>query len=149
MGEVRVFPLRGVDRDAPGRFLQFSVEKPHQLGLELERGEVLAQPDGSSGDVVFGPVAEADLKKGESRIAVVAVGEVGVEPQGEVPETRMAPVGIPGGAVAAGVGAEGLVVAGHRLDVSRDAGRAPGAGGVLRLFARIFVAEAQNGLVAA
>ena len=120
-----------------------------ELLLEVLVGEVLPELQRRAADVVFAPVAEADLEERDARILVVALREIGVEAQGERLQRVVAPVGVPGRAVAAGIGGVGFLVAVQLLDVVGNGGlplvRLPAD---LRVV-RVFVDEPDDRLVVA
>ena len=143
----RIGLVAGIDGDGPGNVRHDGIEVLEELFLEELRGEVLADLQLCAVDVVFGPMAEADLEEGQSRVVAVALGEVGVELEGEASELRVAPVGIVRRAVAAWVLRVGLVVVVAGLDVGRDSRCALVAIDVAAR--RVFVAEACDELMSA
>ena len=74
--------------------------------------------------MILRPMAEPHLHERQARVLSVALRKIGVELKGKTLQLRIAPIGIPGWAVAARIGSVSLLIIRKLLDVLRDCGSA-------------------------
>ena len=99
----RVVVVCRIDGDAPWGLFEQTIKMRQEFGLVILGSEVDSEIELGAVDVVFAPVPETRLHKGDARILVVFCGKVCVELLVEPQEFLVAPVGVVGGAVAARV----------------------------------------------
>jgi hypothetical protein len=144
VNDRRIAIVSRIDRHAP-RDIEDIAEVKEELLLVFLGWEIDTEFDRSAIGVVLRPVAKADLYESDTRVVVVALGEVGIELLGEPLELRVRPVGIISRTIASGVLLEGLLVVFEVFDVLSN-GCATGYAIDLSI-ARILITEADNSLM--
>ena len=127
----RVVVVCRIDGDAPRGLFEQTIKMRQEFGLVILGGEVDSEIELGAVDMIFAPVPETRLHKGDARIVILFRGEVGVELLVEPQEFLVAPVGVVGGAVAARVFGIRLGVRLVCLDVQGDGGDALDAFGAV------------------
>ena len=83
VGERRVVVVGRVDREVPGEVLEDGIRAAQVFALERFGREVRPELQRRAGNVVFAPVAEAELQEGDAVVRVVLGREVRQELLGE------------------------------------------------------------------
>ena len=140
--------IAGIDGDSPRNVLQNRIDMLQEFRLIGFRREVDAEIQGCSVNVILRPMAETHFNESQSLVVLVSFGKVGIEHFGEALQLGIAPVGIVGRTVAAGIRRVGLVVVAAVFDVLRYGSSSFfGAWDVVAV--GVFISEAGNELMAA